>query len=127
MSDVDELVCAEHPDPNEDPELFQTIMSRMIHGPCGDNYPNAQCTKVAKNGRKMSSKGYPKPYQEETPMDGNGYPIYRRKNDGRRYYHSGQKGDGGFYATNRDVGPHNKFLARKYHCHINIEVTQSRQ
>src|ERR1700724_2492730 len=32
--DVDDIVCAEFPDKDEDPELFDIIAKSMVHGPC---------------------------------------------------------------------------------------------
>ena len=32
---VDNLVCAEFPDPKDDPMLFETSKCCMVHGPCG--------------------------------------------------------------------------------------------
>ena len=34
-SDIDNLVCPEIPDKESEPELFNTIRSQIIHGPCG--------------------------------------------------------------------------------------------
>ena len=32
---VNKLVCAEFPDPKDEPMLFETIKCCMVHGPCG--------------------------------------------------------------------------------------------
>ena len=50
---VDNIVCAEFPDPDDDPLRFQTIKSCMVHGPCGARNPKAACMK---NG--LCSKRY---------------------------------------------------------------------
>ena len=52
-------------------------------------------------------------------MDGNGYPLYRRRNDGRSVEINGRTVD------NRDIVPYNPDLSRKFNCHINFEVCTS--
>jgi hypothetical protein len=50
----------------------------MVHGPCGKLNPNSPCMK---NGR--CSKNYPKPFQDQTMIDENGYATYKHWNDGK--------------------------------------------
>ncbi|CAH9123138.1 unnamed protein product, partial [Cuscuta epithymum] len=50
----------------------------MMHGPCGPSRTNSPCMS---NGR--CTKHFPKKYNEETTIDDEGYPIYRRRDDGR--------------------------------------------
>lgn len=85
----------------------------MMHGPCGDTYPNAPCMK---DGR--CSKKYPREFNEETRTEANGYPVYRRREDGRvaPSNHTQVAWD------NRWVVPHNVYLCTKYNAHINVEV-----
>ncbi|KAG5539463.1 hypothetical protein RHGRI_019865 [Rhododendron griersonianum] len=45
---VDKLVCAEFPNPEDDPELFETVKSCMVHGPCGVRNPHATCMENGK-------------------------------------------------------------------------------
>ena len=52
----------------------------MVHRLCGALNLNAPCMVDRK-----CSKGYPKNFQEFTSMDCNGYPLYLRPNDGRKY------------------------------------------
>ncbi|KAF7140271.1 hypothetical protein RHSIM_Rhsim06G0045600 [Rhododendron simsii] len=108
---VDKLVCAEFPDPIEDPSLFDTVKGCMVHGPCGAQNPQAACME---NGK--CTKKYPKAFSETTTMDQDGYPIYRRRNDGQVYI------VGGHPVDNRDVVPYNAYLSRLFNCHINVEV-----
>ena len=40
---VNSIMSAEIPDPNLHPLLYETITTCMLHGPCGNNKPNAPC------------------------------------------------------------------------------------
>ncbi|XP_035835716.1 uncharacterized protein LOC110897618 [Helianthus annuus] len=74
---VDAFICAEIPDRNQDPELFMLVKEYMIHGPCG----NARLSSPCMVDRKCS-KGFPKDFQDHTTLDSNGFPLYRRRNNG---------------------------------------------
>jgi hypothetical protein len=52
-------------------------------------------------------------------LDGNKFPLYRRRDDGKKILYKGQ------WLDNRHVVPYNLFLATKYNCHINIEICSS--
>ena len=52
-------------------------------------------------------------------MDKNGYPLYRRRNNGHKVEKSGVQLD------NQWVVPHNCGITRKNHCHINTECCVS--
>ncbi|KAI8563236.1 hypothetical protein RHMOL_Rhmol03G0096700 [Rhododendron molle] len=108
---VDQLVCVKFPNPEDDPELFETITSYMVHGPCVAQNSHASCMK-----NRKCTKRYPRDFVETTTMDENGYPIYRRCNDGKVYIVRGHEVD------NRDVVPYNPHLSKIFNCHINVEV-----
>jgi len=112
--DIDAMVCAEIPDSRIFPELFETVVSCMLHGPCGMFRPTASCMKDGK-----CTKKYPKPYIEHTSMDQDGYPLYRRHDDNITVIKNG------YQFTNRDVVPYNRYLLAKYNCHINVEIATS--
>ena len=112
--DIDDLICAEIPDQNEDPELYETIKATMIHGPCGAINPNSPCMEDG-----HCSKEYPKAFSDETVMAHNGYPIYRRREDGRTVTVRDMEVD------NRWVVPYNPWASKKYNCHINVEACTS--
>ncbi|XP_058747146.1 uncharacterized protein LOC131620147 [Vicia villosa] len=73
-SDIDNIICAEIPDPVVHPRLYALVKSNMMHDPCGV----ARMTSAyMKNGK--CSKYFPKKFNEETIVDAEGYPLYRRR------------------------------------------------
>ena len=111
---VDGMISAEIPNKDTHPLLHQTVVKCMFHGPCGRTNPNSSCMKDGKCTRQ-----YPRSYSEYTSTDNDGYPVYRRRNDGVTF----TKNNHTF--TNRDVVPYNPYLSQKYNCHINVEVATS--
>jgi len=51
-NDVDMVVCAEIPDKEQDPELYEIISTCMMHGPCGDCNPSAPCMDIIEGKAK---------------------------------------------------------------------------
>ncbi len=84
----------------------------MLHGPCGENYPNAPCMTDVHG----CSKNYPKPFQATTTFEIGRRPIYRRI-EGPPFINA----NGVQYDNRHDV-PYNAQLLYKYNCHINVEV-----
>ncbi|XP_057415282.1 uncharacterized protein LOC130710142 [Lotus japonicus] len=107
---IDAVICAELPDPDLYPALFECVTNYMVHGPCGLSRRDSPCMK---NDR--CSKFFPKKYAEATSFDSDGYPIYRRRNTGVSVNRRGVDLDNGF------VVPYNPKLLMKYQAHINIE------
>lgn len=116
VEDIDDFVCAELPDPNDDANLYSYVTTHMLHGPCGVFRPHAPCMSDDK-----CTKKYPRAFAEETQLNSDGYPVYRRRNDGRTFV----KGNHVF--DNRDVVPYNRKLVKEFNCHINVEVCSSIQ
>ena len=58
---------------------------------------------------------FPKKFQDVTLVDDNGYPTYRRRDDGRTIEQKRGAVD------NRYVVPYNPKLLRAFHAHINVE------
>ena len=108
---VDSCIRAYWPDPETEPQLFEIVKQVMVHGPCGGAKPNAPCN----DENNRCTKKYPRPFQDGTTMDEEGYPIYHRPNDGRAYVVRGVKVHNGY------IVPHNPYLSVKYQCHINVE------
>ena len=61
-------------------------------------------------------KKFPKPFRDETAENINGYPAYRRRNNGRAVR------IGNLVADNSYVVPYNQQLLCKYRAHINVEA-----
>ncbi|XP_058726583.1 uncharacterized protein LOC131597942 [Vicia villosa] len=108
--DIDRIISAEVPDPLTHPRLYNLVKSHMVHGPCGLANVNSPCMKDRK-----CSKFYPKKFQPTSIVDQDGYPVYRRRNNG----HTIEKN--GIIFNSGHVVPHNPSLLLKYEAHINME------
>ncbi len=110
---VDSVIHAYWPDPQQEPILFNIVKHCMVHGPCGPAFPYAPCIK---NGK--CSKGFPKPYQQHTLMTTEGYPTYACPPDGQSY------NVGKFAADNRWIVPYNPYFLLRYivsvHNHLDL-------
>lgn len=93
-----------------DPLAYILVDEFMVHGPCGQMNGKCPCMK---NG--VCSNRFPKSFSEETSVDQSGYPVYRRRADGRVVMKDGHPLD------NRWVVPHNVALLKRYQAHINVE------
>jgi hypothetical protein len=114
IDDINSIVCAEIPDPVQQPHLYEVITRCMTHGPCGNVKTNARCMK---NG--TCSKRYPRPFCEMTSIDDNSYPTYQRRDNGRTFNKEA------FDFDNRWIVPYNPYLSAKYNAHINVEIATS--
>ena len=116
--DIDQMISAEIPDPVLSPALYQIVKSTMIHGPCGivdgKIYDKAPC-----HTPEGCSKNFPKPFSESTSICIDGYPVYKRSNNGQTISVRGCTLD------NRWVVPYNPLLALRYGSHINLEACMS--
>ena len=112
---IDDTICAEIPDCNIDPILYDIVSHNMMHGPCGSAYPNSPCMKYGK-----CSKKYPRQFCDETMANEDGYPIYRR-----RQFIEGEERKvkcKHVWLDNRWVVPYCPLLSKRYNAHINIEI-----
>lgn len=115
-ADIDEVISAEIPDQAKHPGLHEIVKQHMIHGPCGSANRRSPCMVGSK-----CSKYFPKKFNERTTLDGDGYPIYKRRDNGVVLEKSGAFVDNGY------VVPYNAALLLKYRAHINVEwCNQSR-
>ncbi|OWZ06009.1 LOW QUALITY PROTEIN: Helitron helicase [Phytophthora megakarya] len=97
--DVDRLVSAELPDKENHPQLYETVISNMLHAPCGQQNPNWPCMK---NGK--CSEKFPKVFADETVMAEDKYPMWDNA------------------TINKWIVPYNPYISQKYNRHINVEV-----
>ncbi|KAI5385908.1 hypothetical protein KIW84_072493 [Lathyrus oleraceus] len=91
-------------------ELYNLVKTHVIHGPCGFANRSSPCMKDGK-----CSKYFPKQFQPETIVDQDGFPVYRRRDNGHTVLKNGIQVD------NRNVVPYNAKLLTKYQAHINME------
>ena len=110
--DYDRVISAEIPDKEKHQYAYETVVKHHFHGPCGMKInQNASCME-----NKSCSKNYPRNFQKNTTEDENGYPKYRRRDNGSFVMKGKHRLD------NRWVVPYNLFLATKYDSHINVEI-----
>ena len=118
---IDNVVSAEIPCKDTDPQLHHLVINNMIHGPCGQINPSSPCMK---NGK--CTKSFPKQLLHQTEIGNDSYPKYRRK----------PQQDGGNAITKRVnqqdveidnswVVPYNPWLLRQLQCHTNVEICAS--
>ncbi|XP_075103803.1 uncharacterized protein LOC107767153 [Nicotiana tabacum] len=115
-ADIDRIISAEIPDELADPVYYKAVHNFMMHGPCGSARKSSPCMQ---SGR--CTMHFPRRFVESTTIDEEGYPVYRRRDNGRTIKKDGIDLD------SRYVVPHNQFLLFKYGAHINVEwCNQSR-
>ncbi|XP_028767101.1 uncharacterized protein LOC114724813 [Neltuma alba] len=107
---IDRIISAEIPDKHSSSILYDLVQKYMIHGPCGIVNPKSPCMKDNK-----CSKYFPKKFNDVTTVDDDGYPTYRRRNDGKTIEVKGVCLD------NRYVVPYNPTLLCMFQGHINVE------
>ncbi|GKV43081.1 hypothetical protein SLEP1_g50419 [Rubroshorea leprosula] len=108
--DLDKIISAEIPDEVLDPELYDVVKACMM---CGRANPKSPCMKGGKN----CTKHFPRGFCSRTTIDEEGFPHYRRKDNGRTVKKKGVELD------NRYAVPYNAKLLLKYKAHINVEYT----
>ncbi|KAK0401770.1 hypothetical protein QR680_015960 [Steinernema hermaphroditum] len=114
--DVDSLVWAELPDPVQYPRLHEIVKKMMMHGPCGPGTRSPCMDKF----KTRCAKRFPKEYSEETVLEENQIPRYRRRESAPSF-----EGRGGVKMDSRWVVPYNPYLMTKYNAHINVEICTS--
>lgn len=108
--DIDRFISAEIPDKEDDPVLHEIVGDLMVHGPCGPANKNNVCMQDGK-----CSKFFPKPNSTITKIDDGGFPVYRRRDDGRVIKKKN------FDCDNRYIVPYNGALLKRYRAHMNVE------
>lgn len=107
---IDQIISAEVPDPKKHNALYNLVKCHMMHGPCGLARTSSPCMRNNK-----CSKFFPKKYTEQTIVDVDGYPVYKRSSNTHTIVKNGITLD------NRHVVPYNPRLLLKYQAHINME------
>ena len=105
---IDDLVCAQLPDPSKYPSLSEIVTKFMIHGQCGIARLRSPCIE---NGR--CTKVYPKKFVDHTYFDEDGFSIYRRCDIGITIVVKDVAVDNWY------VVPYNPKLLMKYRAHMN--------
>ncbi|CAF3050347.1 unnamed protein product [Rotaria sp. Silwood2] len=108
---IDHIVCSEIPDQDQFPQLYECVRRHMIHGPCGTLNPHSPCMEDG-----ICSKQFPKEFQNDTLPNKDGYPRYRRRDNGVTMT------IGKYEVDNRWIVPYNPYLIMKYNAHINVEI-----
>jgi hypothetical protein len=107
---IDKLISVEIPNKVADPIGYTSVQNYMIHGPFGELNRNSVCM----DGNKCT-KHFLKRFNPKITIDEEGFPIYRRRDDGKRM----KKGK--VEVDNRYVVPYNRDLLVKFDAHINVE------
>jgi len=110
IDDIDRAISAEIPCPLQNLKLHQCVNEHMIHGPCGVVNKSLPCMK---NGKY--SRFYPKTFQSITTISKDGFPHYRRRDNGICVVKNHVSID------NRFLVLYNPKLLLKYQAHINVE------
>ena len=74
--EIDRIISAEIPHPDECPELHELVKKKMMHGPCEGYNLQSPCLF---NPKKRCEKEFPKHCQEFTTMTEDGVTTYRRR------------------------------------------------
>jgi hypothetical protein len=127
---VDEWVRAEFPTPRDDPDqLVRGVIERaMCHGPCGEQEEVGRCMVKKKGSDEMCcSAHFPFSFQETTQLSNDGYPLYRRRDNGQSFMKMSRVDPNKppFRYTNQWVVPHNLHVCYRYNAHVNLQAAQS--
>ncbi|XP_074278560.1 uncharacterized protein LOC141602150 [Silene latifolia] len=85
-ANVDKIISAEIPDPDENPLLYALVKENMIHSPCGKDFPTCPCMVASK-----CSRNFPKRCIESTMVDDDEYPAYTMREKRFTVVKSGRK------------------------------------
>lgn len=109
-SAVDSVISTEFPDPDTHPRLFNLVKRHMVHSPCGSEH-SSPCD----DGMGRCTKGFPKPFQNETQITTESYVKTCRRDTGTKYDVRGVQLD------NRSIVAYSPYLLLKYGTHVNVE------
>ncbi|XP_028053453.1 uncharacterized protein LOC114257844 [Camellia sinensis] len=109
--DYNKIVCAEIPDLDKFPDLYENVSKHMMHGPCGILNQKNPCMREGKCKNR-----YPCSFSPKTMQGKDSYPIYKKSEE------SFTVNVRNTVLDNRWVVPYNPCLLSRYNCHINIEI-----
>ncbi|VDP41367.1 unnamed protein product [Heligmosomoides polygyrus] len=112
---IDQIISAELSDPDSDSELFEIVSKNMIHRPCENLNPTSSYMRDS-----VCTKSFPKNFRSKTSLSVDGYPKYKRHDDGRYITCRGVRMD------NMSVAPYCPYLTRVFEAHIKVEITCTR-
>jgi len=69
--EIDAIICAEIPDPETDPEVYEVVTTNMIHEPCGNHNRESSCMIENK-----CSKRFLRTLLVDTTTGNDGYSLY---------------------------------------------------
>lgn len=97
------------------------VTSQISHGPCGleDNPKALYMARKTPAAPLVYQKRFPKAFTAITIVREDGYPEYRRRDDGRTF----TVRKPGF--PRQEVVPYNPYLLQKFCSYINVEVYAS--
>ena len=84
LEQINSLISSEFP--KDKPELLELIKKLMVHRPCGAQNPNASCM-----DKGACSKGFSKPFREETSVSEDSYASTKRSNTGHTHTVDGKQ------------------------------------
>ena len=111
---INRVVVAEIPDPEYQAFLYELVNRHMVHGPCGPLNPDCPCMQDG-----VCTKHFPKPWREETVVNLNGFPAYRRRE--QHPLRTVAKG----LLDCRSIVPYSPILLELWDGHLNVEVCTS--
>ena len=118
-ANIDRFISAEIPTEDDamGQELRAIIQSTMGHTHCAGGNGQAHCMQgLDPLTTRTCRKGYPRPFQQETIITEDGYPLYRRRNTGLSFTLQVRTGRGNIMAVidNRRVVPYSPYFSFRY-------------
>lgn len=112
--DIDSLIRAEIPDPENEPLLWETVTQSMLHRQCNDGGRHMCMRLSSSSPTTMTCRfKFPRAFNSETVLGNDSYPSYRRRcpEEGGRTFTLPNNGK---IFDNRWVVPYNPYLLLKY-------------
>ena len=125
IEDINRLMCAQIPDKETQPLLYELVKQYQIHGPCFKRCKR----KKDKDGNMRCTKNYPHKYRSNTVFIDKDYPELARPSpeDGGNMIPYSEKPHSGWRRniTNQDIVPYSPLLLLAWDGHHNLEYIRS--